>query len=52
VNKISKPFVFLEVSTTTGYANNMGETAEVLLKPPDMPESKPEKTKEQPEPES
>ncbi len=52
VKKITKPFVFLEISTTAGYANNMGETAEVLLRPPDASESKPEKKKEETEPES
>ena len=40
VKKITKPFVFLEISTTAGYTNNMGETAEVLLNPPEEPQSK------------
>ena len=52
VKKITKPFVFLEVSTTTGYSNNMGETADVLLHPPETPESKPEKMKEETDSES
>lgn len=52
VKKITKPFVFLEVSTTTGYTNNMGETADVLLHPPEMHETKPKKMKEETDSES
>jgi hypothetical protein len=52
VKKITKPFVFLEVSTTTGYTNNMAETADVLLHPPEIPESKPKKMKEETDSES
>jgi len=52
VKKITKPFVFLEVSTTTGYTNNMGETVDVLLHPPEIPESKPKKMKEETDSES
>ena len=47
VKKITKPFVFLEISTTTGYTNNMSETADVLLHPPEVTESKPKKTQDQ-----
>jgi hypothetical protein len=52
VKKITKPFVFLEVSTTAGYTNNMGETADVLLHPPEISELKPKKVKEENQPES
>lgn len=31
VKKITKPFVFLEISTATGYTNNMDESAEFLV---------------------
>jgi hypothetical protein len=52
VKKITKPFVFLEVSSTPRYADNMGETADILLHPPEISESKPEKIKEENQPES
>lgn len=52
VKKIDKPFVFLEVSTTTGYTNNMGESADSLLHPPESRSTKPEKVREEDEPES
>jgi len=52
VKKITKPFVFLEVSTTMGYLNNMGETSDILLHPPEISELKPKKIKEENQPES
>ncbi|MBN2240682.1 MAG: hypothetical protein JW712_12985 [Dehalococcoidales bacterium] len=35
VRKITKPFVFLEISTTAGYTNNMGDSEQALLRPPE-----------------
>ncbi len=35
VRKITKPFVFLEISSTTGYINNTEEGVNVLLHPPE-----------------
>jgi len=52
VKKITKPFVFLEVSTTTGYTSNMGETVDVLLHPPETHETKTKKMKEETDSES
>ena len=45
VKKITKPFVFLEVSTTGEYKQS-GESSDVslLLNPPEFPENKSEKT--------
>ena len=52
VKKITKPFVFLEVSTTAGYTNNMDETTNVLLHLPEVPTPKRKEAKEQAERES
>lgn len=48
VKKITKPFVFLEISNTSGYTNNMEEGAEVLLTPPEAPQTNTGKKKEEP----
>ena len=52
VRKITKPFVFLEVSNTQGYKHaGEGPGVELLLNPPEA-ESKPKKTEDQTNPES
>jgi len=53
VKKITKPFVFLEVSTTGEYKQT-GESsgADLLLNPPEFPENKPEKAENKTDPES
>ncbi|NLE08345.1 MAG: hypothetical protein GX631_03715 [Dehalococcoidales bacterium] len=43
VTKLTRPFVFLEVSTTAGYNNNMEEGVDVLLNPPEAPQKKTKK---------
>jgi hypothetical protein len=45
VRKITKPFVFLEISTTTGYAHNMGDEDDALINPPEDKKKTKEKDK-------
>ncbi len=49
VIKITKPFVFLEISSTTGYTHNMEETDNSLLNPPEAGNRKPVKEKGKPD---
>lgn len=42
VRKITRPFVFLEVSSTTGYSETNNEQTNILLNPPEVSKPKPE----------
>ena len=53
VKKITKPLVFLEVSTTKGYTTSLESARKnILLSPPEIPDSKPIEAKNKPHPES
>jgi hypothetical protein len=46
VTKITRPFVFLEISSTAGYTNNMEQGPEAMVNPPQAPKAKSRKKRD------